>query len=195
MKKNTFLIVISLILIIVSIFFPLKVNNYEIVGMKSDGPIGKMKSETIYEQYFTTNKEDFNMIGIPFATYDQKNEHGKIKISLYKNGTLLKEKKYKLNDISDNSILNFKFKKQKNVYNQKYKLKIEFDKYYDDILLTGWYGMYLANENNYLMVNNKKMDRSLLYYINGKSSVNDFTICSLIFFSFIIMVISLKGDK
>lgn len=192
MKKKIYLLIFIffIFLTIYHLFFPVKV--YQNTSNGGPRTAVEIKEDDVLEEYFTTDLIGINRIGIRFSTYQYKNTHGKISITLYGNDKVIKTQKINLKNIDDNQMIYLNFNKQNNSNKIKYKIQIKYEEYYEDIKLATWLGL-VGTDNNYVLINGNKEKYSLYYTIKGKGKVNDFILYDLLVLSILIVVYSCCG--
>lgn len=191
-KKFYIGLIIIIIITIITILFPLRVYQESVMGALNM-PID-IKENDVFEQHFKINYTNFSELGIRLSTYQKKNKHGKISVSIYKDNELIKKEIINLTKVNDNDTVYIKFDEQKDSDKASFKFIIKYEEYYDDIRLATWYGISPTG-NNYLLLNGKKDKYQLYFTYNGNGKVNDFLLYDLVALCLWIIICSCNGGK
>lgn len=144
-------IIMSIVVIIIP---PTSIKNMEIKSTKSESEYFEHGELT---QYFESQIDQIQSISLSLP-----NKKNNLTVEIYDNVGKLLEKSY-IRDLKDNQSNVAHFKNLKNVKNKLLIMKIKSD----DTISINLNNNY--NKNQYLIVNNKKLNKSLTFNYLGKS--------------------------
>lgn len=181
-KRMIIYLIVTIILIVTISCF--KVNKTSIIGNANDLIVPFVKEGDIFQSEFVIPYNNFNKIGIKFATYLNDNVQG------YANITILDIEKEEyiynedcnLKEISDNQFFYFELSNQKKSKDKKYLFTIKINELQSDVNL-GIYGY--KNDDDTIM----NSDNYNLGFIYGFKETEKLLYLYILYFWGIILII------
>lgn len=146
-------VIIGLLLLIMP--FILKFPKNILADANTSFALIELKEKMHIEKTFTSEYDGMDYVAIQFATYENKNLKGKIKVTIEdkKNDSIIYKNEIELSEIIDNAQHMFKFKKQKKSGNKSYLISIDVTELRENDKLA-IYGS--TSQNKKITINDKK---------------------------------------